>query len=105
MKTITTVLKYAFPYNYVLLPNLDFQAQNEEGETVTTYKSRLTISYDILDENRQVVNIPIEERTKHHYSDASEVMLTQEEIAQWDFDNRLAFVAADKLELINFTGE
>jgi hypothetical protein len=61
MKTITTNLKYAYVKDIVLLPNISFTETQEveqvEGEppaeptTIEGFKSRISISYDIKDEN------------------------------------------------------
>jgi hypothetical protein len=106
MKTITTNLKYAYVKDIVLLPNISTSGtsepdENVETEQVTSYKSRLTISYDIKDENGVFVEIAHRE----HFSDASAQMLSYPDYTAWRIDNEADFIAADKLELVNFTGE
>ena len=100
MKEIITSLKYAFVKDIVLLPNIEI-TETVEGEPVTTYKSRISITYDIKDENYAFVEVA----HKEHFSDATESMLSYDEYTAWRIVNEPLFIAADKLELVNFTGE
>lgn len=106
MKTITTNLKYAYVKDIVLLPNIESKEtrtieDSEQTYEVAVYKSRISISYDIKDENGDLVRVA----HKEHYSDATENRLSYAEYKAWQVNNEADFIAADKLELVNFTGE
>lgn len=89
MKTITTNIAYAYLYNAVLLPNI----KTDDG-----YKTRLTLTYELKDED----GVFIKHESVEHYSDATEDMLPYAEYTEWRNDNEAAFVAADKLELAGY---
>jgi hypothetical protein len=92
MKEITIILKYAYVKDIILLPNIT---------TPDGYKSRLTISYDIKDINGNFVEVA----HKEHFSDATKAMLSYTDYKAWQAANEANFIAADKLDLVNFTGE
>jgi len=99
-KEIITTLKYAYVNDITLLPNLQV-TETIDGQDVPKYKNRISISYDVKDENGNFVK----QEHREHYSDGFDVKMSYTEYKQWQADNEEAFVAADKLDLVNYQPE
>lgn len=115
MKTITKTIKYAYVKDIVLLPNIEFKeteksiadvvegspeqiSPHEIGKETTHYKSRISISYELKDENGDFAD----NAHKEHYSEPSDTMLSYEQYTAWRNENEAAFIAADKEELAGY---
>ena len=96
-KEIITILKYAYVKDITLLHNLQV-TKTVEGQDVPKYKNRISISYDVKDENGKLVS----QEYREHYSDGFDVKMSYIEYKQWQADNEADFIAADKLELVNY---
>ena len=97
-KTITTEIEYAYEMNSAIVPNLNIQETDSEGNQNTVYKIRLSIQYEL----KTIDNELVEVKNVEHYSEASATMRTAEEVTEWVAANRDGFIAADKKELAGY---
>jgi len=89
MKTITKTIAYAYVHSEAIIANTDYEGQ---------YRMRISFTYELLDQDRAFV----EWAHVEHFSEPSETKFTTEQLQDWLNENRVAFIAADKLNLAGY---
>lgn len=97
----TAIVEYAFEHASVVTPNIPVLIRTDVDGTITTeekYRVAVTIVYEMLDESRASLG----HREITHYSDLSDTKRSHADVTTWTFENRDAFILADKLELSGY---